>query len=63
MDMPTDTCEAAIQRAVVDFWSRVKDFTLLGVPQSGWDQVGPNHPCISVQEGRLVCGGPGFQDG
>ena len=47
--------EVAIARAVLDFWQRVQGFAELGVPRRGWDGVGPDHPILSVVDGRLLC--------
>ena len=50
--------ERAILRAVSDFWARLFGFALLGLPQVGWDGVGPLHPILRVVDGQLVCVGP-----
>ena len=50
--------EVARARAVLDFWQRVQGFAELGVPRRGWEDVGPDHPILSVVDGRLVCAQP-----
>ncbi len=45
--------ERACARAAADFWVRLRSFAALGVPRRGWGQVGPNHPVLSVVDGRL----------
>ena len=56
--------EVARARAVLDFWQRAQGFAELGVPRRGWEDVGPDHPILSVVDGRLVCAQPiGLGDG
>ena len=45
--------EVAKAREVLEFWQRIRGFAELGMPNQGWDEVGPNHPILSVAEGRL----------
>lgn len=52
---PADQLEVAKARAALEFWQRVQGFAELGVPRRGWDSVGPDHPIISVVDGRLRC--------
>ncbi len=33
--------------------SRLRSFAALGVPRHGWDEVGPDHPVLAVEGGRL----------
>ena len=50
--------DRAIRRGVVEFWALLRGFAALGLPQKGWDAVGPRHPFLRVVASRLVCGGP-----
>jgi hypothetical protein len=43
---------------MVECWALLRGFAALGLPQKGWDAVGPRHPCLRVVASRLVCGGP-----
>ena len=38
--------EKAINRAVVDFWSRLHGFAALSITRKGWDLVGSFHPFL-----------------
>ena len=49
----------AINRAVSDFWARLRGFAALGVPRQGWAGVGPAHPILRIIAGSIVCAGPG----
>ena len=50
--------DRAIRRGVVEFWALLRGFAALGLPQKGWDAVGPRHPFLRVVASSLVCGGP-----
>jgi hypothetical protein len=50
--------ELACARAVADFWSRLLQFTQLGVPRKGWDGVHSTHPVLAVVNGELLCALP-----
>ena len=50
---------AAVCRvAVADFWSRLRGFAALGVPRKGWRLVGPAHPVLRVEAGRMCVADP-----
>ncbi len=48
---------AACTRAVVDFWSRLRDFAALGMPK-GWKSVPADHPFLGIQHDKLRYNGP-----
>ena len=50
--------ELACARAVADFWSRLLQFSQLGVPRKGWDEVDATHPILAVVNGELLSAMP-----
>ncbi|PNH12411.1 hypothetical protein TSOC_000628 [Tetrabaena socialis] len=54
--------EMAKARAVLEFWQRLRGFAALGVPRRGWDEVGSDHPILSVADGRMRCAHPAGLD-
>ena len=50
---PPAPLEIAKAEAVTGFWRRLYDFAGLGVPRKGWREVGPAHPLLAVQGGRI----------
>jgi hypothetical protein len=54
--------EMAKARAVLEFWQRLRGFAELGVPRRGWEEVGGDHPILSVVNGRMHCAHPAGLD-
>ncbi len=48
----------APRRAVACMWAHLRAFASLGVPRTGWDEVGADHPWLRVTDGRLLCTWP-----
>ena len=48
----------ASRRAVACMWAHLRAFASLGLPRTGWDEVGTAHPWLRVVDGGLLCTWP-----